>query len=175
MIWNMFFAGKCGPYNWYKYDNSEIIFEWVWVCAGVALLALLTPVLAKQNVWIIFAVRLVQVIMINIRQNNQMMSIVGHWVDSEASNMLQGGLEAFAFPSLNHMSCQWVPEKEKSAFLSFAFVGGTFGSIITNPMCGAIIASLGWEVSTDSSTACKPLNTQPHFSRLCSMWLEESV
>ena len=61
--------------------------------------------------------------------------------------MLQGGLEAFAFPSLNHMSCQWVPEKEKSAFLSFAFVGGTFGSIITNPMCGAIIASLGWEVS----------------------------
>ena len=58
----------------------------------------------------------------------------------------QGSLEAFAFPALNHMISQWVPEKEKSAFVSFAYVGGTFGSIITNPMCGAILATLGWEV-----------------------------
>ena len=42
-------------------------------------------------------------------------------------------------------SSQWVPETEKSAFNSFAISGGTFGSIITNPMCGQIIASLGWE------------------------------
>ena len=63
--------------------------------------------------------------------------------------VFQGSLEAFAFPSLNHMLSQWVPEKEKYAFLSFAFVGGTFGSIITNPMCGAIIASVGWEERKD--------------------------
>jgi len=83
---------------------------------GVALLALITPVLAKQSVWIIFIIRL-----------------------------LQGSLEAFAFPSVNHMISQWVPETEKSAFNSFAISGGTFGSIITNPMCGQFIASLGWE------------------------------
>ena len=61
----------------------------------------------------------------------------------------KGILEAFAFPALNHMISMWVPEKEKSAFVSFAYVGGTFGSIITNPMCGAILATLGWEVSYD--------------------------
>ena len=60
----------------------------------------------------------------------------------------QGSLEAFAFPALNHMISQWVPEKEKSAFVSFAYVGGTFGSIITNPICGLIIPALGWQVRT---------------------------
>ena len=62
---------------------------------------------------------------------------------------IQGVLEAFAFPALHQMISMWVPEKEKSAFVSFAYVGGTFGSIITNPMCGAILATLGWEVSCD--------------------------
>ena len=59
--------------------------------------------------------------------------------------MIQGSLEAFAFPSLNTMVSKWVPEDERSAFISFAFVGGTFGSVITNPLCGLIISSLGWE------------------------------
>ena len=44
------------------------------------------------------------------------------------------------------MVSKWVPNKEKSAFVSFAYVGGTFGSIITNPICGVIISSIGWEV-----------------------------
>ena len=44
------------------------------------------------------------------------------------------------------MVSKWVPEDERSAFISFAYVGGTFGSVITNPMCGLIIAKLGWEV-----------------------------
>ena len=43
---------------------------------------------------------------------------------------------------------RWVPDREKSAFLSFAYVGGTFGSIITNPICGLIIPALGWQVRT---------------------------
>ena len=58
---------------------------------------------------------------------------------------IQGSMEAFAFPSLNTMVSKWVPEDERSAFISFAFVGGTFGSVITNPLCGLIISSLGWE------------------------------
>ena len=43
------------------------------------------------------------------------------------------------------MVSMWVPEDERSAFISFAYVGGTFGSVITNPLCGLIIASMGWE------------------------------
>ena len=67
---------------------------------------------------------------------------------------------------------RWVPTSEKPVFLSFAYVGGTFGTIVTYPvgisgqnakrrnhhqmqsryyrikipqMCGLIIEQLGWE------------------------------
>ena len=59
---------------------------------------------------------------------------------------MKGSLEAFAYPSLHTMVSKWVPEDERSAFISFAYVGGTFGSVITNPLCGLIISHLGWEV-----------------------------
>ena len=99
------------------------------------MLALVTPVLAKQNVWIVFVVRFLQVL------------YLGHWISSNIFiPHVKGVLEAFAFPALNIIISMWVPEKEKSAFVSFAYVGGTFGSIVTNPMCGAILATLGWEV-----------------------------
>ena len=97
----------------------------------VSVLALLTPVLAKVDVWCVLVIRLLQV-------------SIPH--SPSASDLaIQGSLEAFAFPSLNTMVSKWVPEDERSAFISFAFVGGTFGSVITNPLCGLIISSLGWE------------------------------
>jgi len=83
---------------------------------AVAVLAVITPVLAPVSVWLIVTVRI-----------------------------LQGLLEAVSFPALNPMVSKWVPDKEKSAFVSFAYVGGTVGSIITNPLCGVIIQKLGWE------------------------------
>ena len=70
------------------------------------------------------------------------------------------------------MTFRWVPTSEKPVFLSFAYVGGTFGTIVTYPvgisgqnakrrnhhqmqsryyrkkipqMCGLIIEQLGWE------------------------------
>ena len=61
------------------------------------------------------------------------------------------------------MISMWVPEKEKSAFVSFAYVGGTFGSIITNPMCGAILATLGWEVSYDEFSRTRYIGTLGYF------------
>ena len=99
----------------------------------VAVLALITPVLAKVDVWFVLAIRLLQVLPPHNLPPPSHLSII------------QGSLEAFAFPSLNTMVSKWVPEEERSAFISFAFVGGTFGSVITNPLCGLIISSLGWE------------------------------
>ena len=163
----MFFRGKCGPYNWYKYDNSEIIFEWVWVCAGVALLALLTPVLAKQNVWIIFAVRLVQVIMINIRQYNQIMSWlwsfqhVAGWTGGirlpiTQSHVLSVGAREgeVCFPQF--CVCRWNiwfnnNQPHVWRHHRITWLGGIY-----------------WFIYSLQAT-------QPHFSRLCSMWLEESA
>ena len=106
--------------------------------SGVAVLALVTPVLAKQNVWIVFVVRFLQVL-------SRSWDFIPHPCSLFIPHV-KGVLEAFAFPALNIIISMWVPEKEKSAFVSFAYVGGTFGSIVTNPMCGAILATLGWEV-----------------------------
>ena len=55
-------------------------------------------------------------------------------------------MEAASFPSLNPLTSAWVPVKEKAGFTSFAYVGGTFGTIITYPLCGLILDNIGWEV-----------------------------
>ena len=109
----------------------------------VSALALLTPLLAEVDVWCVILVRLLQVGLTLLRTQSQV--------------SLQGSLESFAFPSLHTMVSRWVPEDERSAFISFAYVGGTFGSVITNPMCGLIIAHLGWEVAV--LTVSSPTST----------------
>ena len=126
---------------------------------GVALLALVTPVLAKESVWIVFVIRFLQVLIVLI--------IKMDLIDQFFTFCIQGVLEAFAFPALHQMISMWVPEKEKSAFVSFAYVGGTFGSIITNPMCGAILATLGWEVSRDKFSKTKYFGHSVEFYFSC--------
>ena len=39
---------------------------------------------------------------------------------------------------------RWVPESEKGRFVSFAYLGGSFGSVVTFPLCGLITDHLGW-------------------------------
>ena len=34
----------------------------------------------------------------------------------------------------------------QASFVSFAYVGGTFGTILALPLCGLIIKTLGWQV-----------------------------
>lgn len=98
-----------------EFAGSKRVFGWT--MGGVALLAAATPLIAQHvGVWMVIAVRLVQ-----------------------------GGLEAASFPALNPLVSKWVPTSEKPVFLSFAYVGGTFGTIVTYPMCGLIIEHLGWE------------------------------
>ena len=35
--------------------------------------------------------------------------------------------------------------QEHSKFVTFTYIGGTFGTMITYPICGVILDSLGWE------------------------------
>ena len=41
---------------------------------------------------------------------------------------------------------RWVPEAEKSKFISITYSGSAFGTVITYPLCGYILATLDWEV-----------------------------
>jgi len=81
-----------------------------------AVIAALTPIACTVNVWLVFVMRVVQ-----------------------------GLLQAPAFPGLNPMTNQWVPEEEKGKFMSFAYMGGTFGACITYPLCGWILDTMPWQ------------------------------
>ncbi len=47
--------------------------------------------------------------------------------------------DEYIFESINtfdeYIFFQWSPEKEKGTFLS-SYLGGTFGTVVTYPMCG---------------------------------------
>ena len=58
--------------------------------------------------------------------------------------IVQGLAQSVCFPSLHPLTSKWSPEKEKGKFVSFSYLGGTFGSVVTFPLCGLIIDSLGW-------------------------------
>ena len=58
--------------------------------------------------------------------------------------VLQGLVQAVCFPAMHPLTAKWVPDQEKGKFVSFSYLGGTFGSVVTFPLCGIIIDNLGW-------------------------------
>jgi len=58
--------------------------------------------------------------------------------------VLQGITEGVCYPSLNPLTVRWVPESEKGRFVSFSYLGGTFGAVVTFPLCGIIISLTSW-------------------------------
>ena len=58
--------------------------------------------------------------------------------------VVQGLTQSVCFPSLHPLVAKWSPEAEKGKFVSFSYLGGTFGSVVTFPLCGVIIDTLGW-------------------------------
>lgn len=47
------------------------------------------------------------------------------------------------YPALQNLIAKWAPPSEKGKFMS-AFMGGNFGTVITWPIIGIIIESIGW-------------------------------
>ena len=73
---------------------------------------------------------------------------VGAKVDARlflALRVLVGVFEGVTWPAMHALTARWVPAKERSSWVSQTYFGSTFGSIITLPMCGFILASYGWE------------------------------
>ncbi|XP_069987753.1 putative inorganic phosphate cotransporter isoform X2 [Penaeus vannamei] len=80
-----------------------------------SILTLLTPIAAHTHYWALIALR-------------------------AAMGLGQG----VAYPSMHAMIARWVPPLEKPRFTAFVFLSSCLGIIVTMPMCGLIIDSLGW-------------------------------
>ena len=96
-----------------KYGTRKVLGIALFISA---ILTLLTPLIAKWNIWALFV-----------------------------SRILIGIAEAVTYPSLPPLVQKWVPESEKSKFISFSYTGGNLGTVITYPLCGLILSTLDWE------------------------------
>ena len=84
-----------------------------------SLLTLATPIASNLNYWAIFAIR-----------------------------FLIGLSLSVTYPAIPPLIQKWVPEQEKSMWLSCVIVGGSFGTVVAFPLCGFILDQLDWEVCT---------------------------
>merc|ERR1712235_236198 len=61
-----------------------------------------------------------------------------------ALRVVQGLLQGVCWPSLSPLVNKWTPTSEKGLFVSIAYMGATFGTVITYPMCGLVMQSTSW-------------------------------
>lgn len=84
-------------------------------CLLGAILTALTPVAAAWDKYAVFAVR-----------------------------FLIGLVSGVVYPCCHNLVSKWSPPEEKGKFVA-SLMGGTFGTVITWPLCGLLIESLGWD------------------------------
>ena len=80
------------------------------------ILTLLSPVVAKLNVYAFMALR-----------------------------VLQGMFEGVSFPSLQAMTARWIPVKERSSFIARSYFSTCIGMVLTYTSSGVLAANYGWE------------------------------
>lgn len=59
------------------------------------------------------------------------------------ARILTGAAAGPIYPALHNLISKWSPPAEKGKFIS-ALMGGTFGTVITWSLVGALIESVGW-------------------------------
>jgi MFS transporter, ACS family, solute carrier family 17 (sodium-dependent inorganic phosphate cotransporter), other len=52
-------------------------------------------------------------------------------------------LQGVLYPACHNLISRWAPPDEKGKFVS-ALLGNVFGTVITWPMCGILIETVGW-------------------------------
>nr|XP_018914420.1 PREDICTED: sialin-like [Bemisia tabaci] len=83
--------------------------------AASALFTLITPPLARLNVYFLVALRI-----------------------------LEGMFQGVTFPCLDAVWSQWAPPMERTQLASIATSGIYVGLVVTNPICGILAQILGW-------------------------------
>ncbi|KAF4521620.1 hypothetical protein B566_EDAN006662, partial [Ephemera danica] len=61
-----------------------------------------------------------------------------------AVRALQGLVLGVIYPTLFALTTRWVPQQERARFLSVCMMGGSLGLALIMPLCGLVIAYLGW-------------------------------
>ncbi|XP_042874013.1 sialin-like [Penaeus japonicus] len=61
-----------------------------------------------------------------------------------ALRTLIGLSHGMVYPALNVMVAKWIPPLERPRFISFTYMANCLGTIVALPMCGLIIAEVGW-------------------------------
>ncbi|XP_034942652.1 vesicular glutamate transporter 3-like isoform X2 [Chelonus insularis] len=59
--------------------------------------------------------------------------------------VIQGLVAGVAYPATHDMTAKWIPQNERSKFVS-AYMGGGVGIGLTYPLCGFIIENVNWEI-----------------------------
>lgn len=59
--------------------------------------------------------------------------------------VLMGVFMGGTWPSMHVMTSRWVPATARSSFISQTYMGGMIGLVISLPLCGVVISSLGWQ------------------------------
>lgn len=52
-------------------------------------------------------------------------------------------MQGVLYPALHNLIAKWAPPNEKGKFVS-ALLGGTFGTVVTWPVAGILMETLGW-------------------------------
>uniref|UniRef100_A0A182F445 Major facilitator superfamily (MFS) profile domain-containing protein n=1 Tax=Anopheles albimanus TaxID=7167 RepID=A0A182F445_ANOAL len=66
----------------------------------------------------------------------------GMWM-TIANRVVLGILGGVLYPALHNLISKWAPPDEKGKFVS-ALMGGTFGTVVTWPLVGVLIETVGW-------------------------------
>lgn len=113
-----------GSYFWgYLFTTlpGGLLAEWIggrsvvgWTMAASAILTAVIPLCAGLSYWLVFILRF-------------------------ATGVAGGVL----YPALHSIIAKWAPPNEKGKFVS-ALLGGTFGTVITWPVAGILMETLGW-------------------------------
>lgn len=68
-----------------------------------------------------------------------------HWSLLLVIRAMQGLAQGVQFPSLSAAVSRWVPVSERAKFMSFTICGASLGTVVSMPLCGAILTTWGWE------------------------------
>ena len=108
-----------------------------------AIMALFIPYVSKLDWQALLILRIMQVRQTSIRS----VSILSLTLYIDKCNLaFQGLAESVTYPCLPPMIMRWAPMEERSKFVTFTYFGGTFGTLVTYPICGYLLKTFDWEV-----------------------------
>lgn len=101
-----------------------------------AIMTLVIPLVAKLDWRALIALRVLQV---------RKKAIFCMYVVFLMLRHFQGLAESVTYPCLPPMIMRWAPVQERSKFITFTYMGGTVGTLVTYPLCGLLLRLYDWE------------------------------